>query len=135
TARDPGQTRGGLGWRVRLEGGQPGITGLSLGIEADDQVVATADHPLHPSESSINALLFRRDHRDWFRRKGVTVFGRWQASEQLSLGAAVDIARERSLLANDVFSLLRSNEARRPNPLIDDGRFTTLSLAATWDDR
>ncbi|HRP08770.1 MAG TPA: hypothetical protein PLL69_09825, partial [Gemmatimonadales bacterium] len=135
TARDPGEARGGLGWRVRLTGQQPGSSGLSLGIEADDRVVATADHPLQPAEASINALIFRRDDRDWFRRKGVSIFGNWRASEQMSIGARVDITRERSLLANEVFSLLRSSEAWRPNPLIDDGRYTTLSVSAAWDGR
>ncbi len=135
TARDPGDTRGGLGWRARLSGRQSGGSGLVLGIEADDQVVATADHPLQPAEASINALIFRRDDRDWFKRRGVQVFGEWRFDERFSVGASVDIARERSLLANDVFSLLRSSESWRPNPLIDDGRYTTVSLQAEFDGR
>lgn len=135
TAREPSGTRGNVGWHTALTATRHGTQPLTVGIGIGDQVLATADQPLKESESSIGALVFRRDNRDWYRARGSMMFANWQALPMLAVDGSLAISRDRSLPAVDVFSVLRGNEAWRANPLIDDGRFTTFRLGATWDTR
>lgn len=135
TSREPSGTRGGAGWFAGISATRHGPQPLTVGIDVGDQVVATADQPLHESESSIGALFFRRDYRDWYRSKSSRLFARWQTTPNLGVDGSLGISRERSLPAVDAFSILRGNEPWRANPLVDDGRFTTLTLGATWDTR
>lgn len=133
TAREGSGTRGAAGWWARFAARRPGDQPLTVGIEAGNEVVATADHPLRPVESSISALVFRRDQRDWYGQRGIRLFADWQLQPRLSIDGAVAVTRERSLPAVDAFSILRASETWRANPLVDDGRFTNLTLGATWN--
>lgn len=132
TAREEGEARGGAGWWSRLALRRDGVRPLTVGIEGGSEVVPTPDRGLPDTESSINALVFRRDERDWFGSRGMRLFAEWQMRPTLQLDAGFAVARERSLPAVEAFSVLRSGEQWRANPLIDDGRFTTLSLGGTW---
>lgn len=135
TSREPSGTRGAAGWFAGVAATRHGSQPLTVGFDIGDQVVATADQPLEESESSIGALFFRRDYRDWYRSRGSRAFVKWQATPMLGVDGSIGVSRERSLPAVDAFSILRGNEAWRANPLVDDGRFTTLTLGATWDTR
>jgi hypothetical protein len=133
TAREEGNARGTAGWRARLAFDRASEQRLRFGIVAGNQVVPTADIAMHDDESSISAAIFRRDQRDWYGRRGAAVFAEWQARPTLLVDGSFGVARERSLPASEAFSVLRSDEAWRANPLIDDGRFTTLRLGTTWN--
>ena len=132
TTRDATGTRGRTGWWGRLTATRSGQQGLTLGLEAGDRIVPTADSTLSPLESSLNAVLFRRDYRDWFGQRGVRAFVEWQPSGDLTLMASAGRHRARSLSASSPFSLLRESNPWRRNPLIDDGRYTVVELGARW---
>lgn len=132
TTRDATGTRGRTGWQGRITATRTGDQPLTLGLEAGDRIVPTADSILSPLESSLNTLLFRRDYRDWLGEKGVRAFVTWQPSTPLTLTVAAGRHRERSLSASSPFSLLREGNPWRRNPLIDDGRFTVVELGARW---
>lgn len=135
TSRETSGTRGTVGWSASVTGLRHGDQPLTVGFGVGDEVVATADQPLKESESSIGALIFRRDNRDWYRARGAMLFAAWQTTPQLEIDGSLAVSRDRSVPAVDAFSVLRSNEAWRANPLIDDGRYTNLRLGATWDTR
>ena len=133
TVRSEGSTRGTTGWSTRLgfrfDSDQP----LTFGIEGGNEVVATVDQGLQETESSISAVVFRRDQRDWYGRRGVRLFADWQMRPTLAFEGSLAVARERSLPAVEAFSILRGDEPWRANPLVDDGRFTTISLGGIWN--
>lgn len=135
TADDPTGTRDGNGWWARIEATRDSIRPLTIGLTMADEVAATADAPLRPAESSLAALVMRRDYRDWYATRGTRVDLTWRFTPTLAVEGAVAFTRERSLTATDAFSLLRGGEAWRANPLVDDGRYTALSLGLAWDTR
>ena len=63
------------------------------------------------------------------------LFGSVRPTPELTVSAAIDVSRQTTVLAVDAFSLLHGTEPWRPNPLIDDGSYRTLSAGITWDAR
>ncbi len=135
TARDPSGIRDPLGWRGRLSMSLPGPQEFVVGIEAGQRMVATADRPFSDTESALSAAFLRRDYRDWFQSKDVAVTGAWSPTDRLTLLGRIGSSRQRSVASVDAFSFLRSSETWRPNPLVDDGKFLTLDVGASWDTR
>ncbi len=135
SANDPSDTRNRVGWLLRAALHRGAAGAFTAGVELSRQVLATADQPLSPDESSLSALIFHRDRRDWFDARSLVFFGQWRVRPPVTVDASLGVVRERSVTAADAFSILRNNDAWRANPLIDDGRFTTLALGATWDSR
>lgn len=135
SSADDADTRDAFGWWLQGTLARRAARPLRLGVEGGEQIDATADRPLSPGESSLSALVFRRDRRDWFERRVAAAFVDWQPRDAITLTGRIEAARERSVAAVDAFSILRSDETWRPNPLIDDGRYTTLALGAAWDTR
>ncbi|MCA9768071.1 MAG: polymer-forming cytoskeletal protein [Gemmatimonadetes bacterium] len=134
TARDPSNSRGDAGWDLRLSAAVPGGA-FTAGLEAGNRIVPTADQHFSPLESALSAFFLRRDYRDWVRTQGGGLFGAWTPTERLTVRGRIAVARERSTAAVDAFSLLRSDQTWRPNPLVDDGRYTAIELSAAWDSR
>ncbi len=135
TSSAQGDSRSRLGWITSATYRRGTGDQLVLGVEASRQMLATADQPLSPDESSLSALIFRRDRRDWFDARSLRFTGQWRFRPTLTADASLGVARERSVTASEAFSILRNNDAWRPNPLIDDGRFTTIALGSTLDTR
>ena len=71
-------------------------------------------------------LLFHRDYRDYFLARGLGAHLRVRAGSVLS--AWVDATRydATSIMARDPWTPFRGSEPWRPNPTIDEGRFTEL---------
>jgi hypothetical protein len=106
-----------------------------VGVEGGATVDPTADSPLTSTESGLSAFALRRDYSDWFLRRGGSIFVSARPTSELKVSAAFDRSRQTTVLATDAFSIVRVSEPWRPNPLIDDGTFQTLSLGATFDGR
>jgi hypothetical protein len=135
TARDPAGTRDALGWTGRLTARLPGRDDLVFGLDAGSHIVATADQPFSDTESALSAFAFKRDYRDWYHSRDVGFTVGWAATPTLNLIGRIGVSRERSVAAVDAFSLLRSADTWRPNPLVDDGRYLRIELGALWDSR
>ena len=135
SARDPSGSRPAVGWHIAGEWRHDGPLPFTVGIAGGSTINSTADRSYGTLESGLSALFLRRDYRDWYLRRGVRVFGSVRPTPDLTFTAALDDSRQTTVLAVDAFSLLRGTEAWRPNPLIDDGRYRTLSAGVTWDAR
>jgi hypothetical protein len=135
TARDGTGTRGPTGWSGALAVTRKGTMPLTVGLLASEGIQSTAERPFQDSERSLGALVARRDWRDWYGVRTLGVFAEWEPMPSLGIHARVAAQRERSVAAVDAFSFLRADEAWRPNPLVDDGRYRVIELGATWDRR
>jgi len=135
TARDPSGSRPTVGWHTDATLRHRGSLDFSVGAELGSTIQSTVDRPFGAVESGLSTLLFRRDYRDWYLRRGGSVFGSLYLNRELALSGSLEFARQTTVLAVDALSLFRGNEPWRPNPLIDDGKYQTLAARITWDAR
>jgi len=135
TARDATGARGPTGWSGEVAVTRKGTMPLTVGLMASEGIHSTAERPFQDSERSLGALVARRDWRDWYGARTLGVFAEWEPMPSLGIHARVAAQRERSVAAVDAFSFLRADEAWRPNPVVDDGRYRVIELGATWDRR
>ncbi len=136
TSSDPSGTRPALGWSGQLSTTRTGVkVPLTVGFAARQLVAPMASQTFTPLESAISTLVFHEDFRDWYARRGWGLFADWKPSKQLTVHGTFDNDRERSEHAADPFSVLRNDEAWRPNPLTDDGKFRRLALGVEMDTR
>lgn len=110
----------------------------TLGVEAHDLTDSEDGWRISEVENSLDAALVRRDHRDLFRRSGVSAYtahniggvlqvsGRWGADRFDSMPLATDWALLRNGWAEPVF---------RPNPDVDEGDVTSLRADVQLDTR
>jgi hypothetical protein len=135
TASDDDQLREDFGYFARAELRVNGPRGLGIGARGYSIVDAIEDHPLSRDESGWSAFLFQRDQHDYFLRKGVTGYLYAWLSRELRLETSLRYDKEESVRANDPWSLFRNSDRWRPNPLIDDGHYTTAAVALELDTR
>ena len=107
-----------------------GITG-----KVYSQIDGFEDQPLSSSESGWSAFLLQRDYRDFFEREGVggSVYIQPHRSWRFEFGMSRDA--ERSVQANDPWSLFRNSDRWRRNPLIDDGHYLITAAQVDFDTR
>ncbi|MBK6493912.1 MAG: BamA/TamA family outer membrane protein [Gemmatimonadetes bacterium] len=135
TASDPTDSRSTLGWRGSLAVKRAGAHPLTFGLRGGAVVAPVADRPYQTLETGLGAFFLRRDFRDWYAQRSIGVFAEMQLRPTVLASASIDVSRERSVSAVDAFSILRSGEEWRPNPLIDDGRYRTFAGGVTYDTR
>lgn len=135
TARDPSHSRPTIGYHLQAEWTHEGALPVTFGIEGGQTVTATLDRPFTPLESGLSALVLRRDYRDWYLRRGGSVFTDLRFSREATVSLSYAVSRQTTLLAVDAFSLLRGTEPWRPNPLIDDGKYRAFTARFTLDAR
>lgn len=111
---------------------------LTLGVELHDEVDTQDGWLIAHEENSVDALLFRRDFRDYYRRRG------WSAYSTHNFGGVLQMTGRYALdefesLATQVDEIFVGNRfARRTfraNPAIDDGRISSLSARVQLDTR
>ncbi len=124
-----------FGWTGRLTAHRAGTQPLTVGIDAGSVIAPMVNRSYTPLESGLAAFLLRRDYRDWYATKGWGLFANWAPLPPLTIAVGIHQTRERSVRATDAFSLFRSNESWRANPLVDDGRFQTFTLGLSYDTR
>lgn len=124
-----------LGFMLRSELRRGEVTGFGIGARAYDVVSPVEDWALRAGEVGWATFLFHRDYRDYYHNLGFAgrVFA--QPARPLVLGVEVQVERHRSAATNDPVALLRTEEAWRPNPPVDEGRFVTIAGSATYDTR
>ncbi len=135
TASDPTDSRATLGWRGSLAAKRAGAHPMTIGLRGGAVIAPVADRPYQPMESGLGAFFLRRDFRDWYAQRSIGVFADVALRPTLLASVSIDVGRERSVAAVDAFSLLRSGEAWRPNPLIDDGKYRTFAAGVSYDTR
>ena len=117
------EARFGRPWRLRLVG------------EGYSRVEPVSEYDLSAGETGWYAFLVQRDYRDYFDARGGGLTATFAAARQLRIMAGGRLERERTILANDPFSLFNNEDSWRPNPLIDDGEYLTWKLGFEVDTR
>ncbi len=126
---------GNFGYLARADFRVQGKPEFGIGGRLYSQVDAIEDQPFSRSEVGWSALLLQRDYRDYFEREGVggVVYVKPHPAWRVELSLSRDA--ERSVRANDPWSLFRNSDTWRRNPLIDDGHFWTTGLEVEFDTR
>jgi len=109
--------------------------GWGLGARASQLVQAIEPQPLSRSEVGWSTLVMHRDYRDYYLNEGIALYGFFWAGSSFRIDGGWRTESQRSLPANDPWTLFRAAESWRPNPLIDDGRYKTTHLGFTYDTR
>lgn len=135
TASDPTDSRSAFGWRGSAAATRLGSRPVTIGLRAGSVIAPVADRPYQTLESGLGAFFLRRDFRDWYAQKSIGIFADLTLGPTLHASASIDQSRERSVSAVDAFSVLRSSEAWRPNPLVDDGKYVAWAAGLTYDTR
>ncbi len=135
TGSDPNESRPALGWHAAVSYAHTGSFPVTVAVEGGSTIDATADRPYTPVEAGVDAFLFRHDYQDWFLRRGASVTASVRPAHELTLTGAFDVSHQTTVLATDAFSVFSSTDAWRPNPLIDDGTYQTITGRIEWDAR
>lgn len=97
---------------------------FELSARAFDQVMPIEDWQLDKGEVGWATLLFHKDYRDYFLARGVGAAAKFRLGRTLLAYADVSRFNASSIDARDPWSLSRNSRPWRPNPTIDEGRFT-----------
>ena len=137
TAGDPTNLREDVGYYASTEWnlGRRKRHAFGFGFRASQTAASIEDQPLARSEDGWASLLLRRDYRDYYINEGVGAyfFSYFGPDFRAELGARSE--SQRSVTSTTAWSLFRSDQGWRPNPLIDDGRYRTLGLGIEYDTR
>jgi hypothetical protein len=107
---------------------------LTIGGRVYRQVLPIEEQPLSRNEAGWSAFLLQRDYRDFYQVQGVAGYASYFLGSGLTASTSLRYDAERSVPANDPISLFR-NTAWRPNPLVDDGHYTTWRVGLDLDTR
>lgn len=141
-----GYALGSDDWQYRIAGELYNFHGLphensnlvTFGVDVHDVVDTQDGWLVSHEENSIDAVLFRRDYRDHYRRYGVSAYsshniggilqvtGRYSRDEFESLGNAVGWVLLDTRFARDEF---------RPNPRVSEGIISSARLDVQMDTR
>ena len=100
-----------------------------------DLVVPTQFWPLELYEVGWATFLWHRDYRDYFLQRGGA--GRLTVKPMRDLAISGEVARveEASIAARNPWTPFRRDDAWRLNPEIDQGDYTLVTTAITYDTR
>ena len=137
TAGDPTKLGEEVGYDAHFDfgTGRSNHHGWGFGLRASQLVESIEPQPLTRSEIGWSTLLLHRDYRDYYLNEGVALYGYYWAGSSFRLEGGWRTEDQRSLPANDPWTLFRTAEPWRPNPLIDDGRYKTFHAGFTFDTR
>jgi hypothetical protein len=110
-------------------------TSLKIGARYFDLIVPTLDWPLELIEVGWGTFLWHRDYRDYRIQGGFGGFLEFRPTRALTLTTSVHRVDERSIAERDPWTLFRNSEPWRPNPAIDDGKYTLLAASVEYDTR
>jgi hypothetical protein len=135
TAGNESPFRSDFGYSVRGDIRFHAPRGFGIGGRLYSEIRGIEEHTLPKDEIGWAAFLLQRDNRDYFDAKGIVGSFYVFPARQLRLEASVRYDHQGSVRATDPWSLFRNEDQWRPNPLIDDGHYTTFGLGAEVDTR
>lgn len=134
TAPDRTDRRSDFGYSGRVEFLFGKSRRLTVGAHIARQISPIEEQPLSRTEVGWAALLLQRDYRDFYQSQGATGYVSYEVGGGLRATAFFGRESQRSVPANDPISIFR-NESWRPNPLVDDGHYTSWRLGLDYDTR
>jgi len=135
TTTDQAGIRRDFGYRTRLDWRNLGEIGFGAGIEAYSIVTAIEEQNLSLAESGWSSVLLQRDYHDYYDNQAYGGYLFIEPARQFKVQFSLRRDRERTVRANDPWSLFRNTSTWRSNPLIDDGHFVTGGIDVTLDTR
>jgi hypothetical protein len=125
-----------MGYFVRAEQFLGGRQQVRIGTTAHSMVVPIEEWHLSDLENGLSTFLFHRDFRDYYERKGFTIFTQWEPRPgPVTLGAEARFERHRSQQPGSPWTLFDNAEPWREQPLVAEGRLGSLALQAAYDSR
>jgi len=117
--------------RLRLGAGRT----VELGARVFDELAPIEDWQLRTDEVGWASFLFHRDYRDYYLGRGIAGTARVRVGPVLAVSGGVAWTDATSIAAGAPWTLFRNDEPWRANPIIDDGKFTTLTGGIELDTR
>jgi len=124
-----------FGYSVRTDWGFKGPTGYGFGLRAYSQVNGIEEQTQGREEVGWWAILSQNDNRDYYNAEGIAGSAFAYLAKPLRFDLSYRWQKERTLRANDPWSLFTTESGWRPNPLIDDGEYWILGLGLDLDTR
>ena len=109
--------------------------GIAVGGSTFDEVSKIESWQLTEPDGGLAAFFLKRDYFDWFGRHGGRVYASAFDSDYASLTMGYSSERWSSRSDRDVFTLFRSGESWRANPLINDGLAHVFDVDIRFDTR
>ncbi len=134
TAPDKTDRRSEFGYSARLEFRLGTERRLAVSGHAYRMIAPIEEQPLSRSEGGWAGFLLQRDYRDFYQAQGAAGHLSYNLGSGLTIGTSIRYEAERSVPAGDPISLFR-NTVWRPNPLVDDGHYTTWRVGLDLDTR
>jgi len=117
--------------RLRLGSGRT----VELGARVFDELAPIEDWQLRTDEVGWASFLLHRDYRDYYLGRGVAGTARVRVGPMLAISGEAAWTDATSIAAGDPWTLFRNEELWRANPIVDDGKFTTLTGGLEVDTR
>jgi len=136
------RTAGGLdslsddvGYRADVDWNVGGRSPVTIGGSVFDVVAPIESWQLQDEEVGFAALLWHRDYRDYYLKKGYA--GRVTVEPMIGFEISAEVGRheDTSIAARDPWTPFRGDQTWRPNPAIDEGTFTTIVGSIQYDSR
>ena len=108
---------------------------VTVGARGYDVVVPVEDWHLDDDEIGFASLLWHRDYRDYFFRRGFMGFIRIEPTSELTIAAEIARNEDMSAAERDPWTPFHRDDIWRPNPRVDEGTFTTITSRIEWDSR
>ncbi len=116
-----------LNWLVGAKVQVPRVRLAEVGVQLYDFTDTNDRWRMGAIDSYIYSALLNRPDAEYFRRKGLTGFATWRFAQQWLVGAEYRRDTYDSLVSfSPPFSLFRRDSAPFPNPLVDEGRMTSV---------
>jgi two-component system nitrogen regulation response regulator NtrX len=86
-------------------------------------------------ENGLATFILHRDYLDYYNRHGIRGVFSWEINRKATLFAGYGEERWNSMSERDPFSIFRSGQKWRPNPVMDEGKLKLATLDVTLDTR
>ena len=134
TESDPTDQRSEFGFRTRFEWQKRSGLRYGIGGTWSQEVTPIEDQPFSLAEIGWSTFLLGRDYRDYYQDEGFGGYAFAYPLRSLRVEGAIDYRQRTSVPASDPVNLA-DPDPWRPNPLVDDGHYTTFRGAAEFDSR
>jgi len=124
-----------LGYLGLVEKVLPGRL-FTLGLTLGSEIVPIETVGLSDRENSLSSFVLHRDYRDHYQREGWGAHLRFEPhSRSFELELEYREEEHESVRARDPWTLFRGSDEWRPQPVIAEGKFRSLSLRGQIDTR
>lgn len=135
TAGDLNGTQEDIGYTANAEWNIGGRGPVTVGARVYDAVAPIESWQLRADEIGLASFLWHRDYRDYYFSQGFSGYLRVEPTDELSITGEVARNELTSAAVRDPWTPFRRDEPWRPNPQIDEGKYTIVTSTVEWDSR